>query len=60
MKFHFIYLYIMQEYTGHLMYVMSNGLFPLHSICCYMVKKKEKNKKKILSWNFVLFKSIIS
>ena len=44
MKFHFIYLYIMQEYTGQLMYVMSNGLFPLHSICCYMVKKKEKKK----------------
>ena len=34
----------MQEYTGQLMYVMSNGLFPLHSICCYMVKKKEKKK----------------
>ena len=40
MKFHFIYLYIMQEYIGQLMYVMSNGLFPLNSICCYMVKKK--------------------
>lgn len=45
MKFHFICLYIMQEYIGQLMYVMNNGLFPLHSICCYMVKKNKKIKK---------------
>lgn len=38
MKLHFIILYIMQGYVGQLMWVMSNCLFPLHSMYCYMVK----------------------